>query len=53
MCNDCKGRGRWQETEMLGNELIAVWHYCNTCNGTGIDQQLKDDEPFDIPSNDE
>lgn len=61
-CKTCKGRGRWKETEtaeyqpasnelgftLSGQESIEVWHECNDCNGTGIDQDPESADDYDI-----
>lgn len=48
-CATCKGKGRWQvkETYSDGDEVL-VWYDCNDCQGTGIDQDPEEGDPFDI-----
>lgn len=56
-CKDCKGRGRWQETDRQiysdgSVSYVEFWNECNTCHGTGVQPDLDDEHApentFDI-----
>lgn len=55
-CKTCNGRGRWQETEHYqtesNGEIIEntqqVWHECNDCHGTGVEQDPEAGDDYDI-----
>lgn len=48
LCEDCKGRGRWVNKTYIKDEIIETWFDCNTCHGTGKDQDPEDGDDFDI-----
>ncbi len=49
-CKDCKGRGRWAEIEesISTGESHRQWRYCQTCNGSGIEQDPESGDDYDI-----
>lgn len=48
-CPVCKGRGKWTEREdgEFGIEYSEV-KLCEACQGTGVSQDVEDDEDFDF-----
>lgn len=53
-CRTCKGRGRWIEV-LVGQahfgQITHVWHECNDCKGTGVEQDPEAGDNFDIGGN--
>lgn len=48
-CPVCEGRGLWQQRDMFSVfDNTIVWHYCNTCHGTGVNQDPEEIDDFDI-----
>lgn len=55
-CPDCNGRGRWQQALLSSNSFSGissgatelVWYECNTCHGTGVQQDPEEGDDFDI-----
>lgn len=48
-CDDCNGRGRWQEEITLADDSVELnWMYCDSCMGTGIEQDPESGDDFDI-----
>lgn len=56
-CRECKGRGRWQAMTIpkasiqVGTKISSdefQWFECNTCQGTGIEQDPELGDDYDI-----
>lgn len=52
-CSDCKGRGRWAEREIKGDETIVEVKFCNTCNGNGYIVPADEEDVYDIDGEDD
>jgi DnaJ-class molecular chaperone len=42
-CSDCDGMGEWIESETDDENSETTFYYCETCNGTGRDQNEQED----------
>lgn len=48
-CSTCKGKGRWQVKETYGDgDECLVWYDCNSCGGSGVEQDPEQGDAFDI-----
>lgn len=49
ICNDCDGRGRWQDSKLTADGIIEIsTYYCETCHGHGIKTNDDEIDDFDL-----
>lgn len=49
MCQDCQGRGRWQESTTDAQGLTEInTYFCESCHGRGIITTDDDTDDFDL-----